>query len=157
MNRTSNPLPVPLIAQETDFWCWAACAQMIMRYKGRDVSQVDQASKRFGTDCGIDPTPLECLEPGWPDFQAWGFHAESTGPALTMEQIKDQIDANMPVAFAVLRQSGYHMRVAIGYDVSNETVLVHDPEGEGSTYLVSHDEYVGDPGHHVDYYNIRET
>jgi len=163
---TENIRNVELIPQETERWCWAASAQMIMKYKGRDVSQVDQASERFApADCGIHPTPPECLETGWPNFQAWGFHVKCTsGQALTFDQLKEQIDADMPVAFAVGIPGGYHMMVARGYDDSDRTVYVNDPMVYGDDpddppkpdpRWVPYDEYVGDPKRHTDYYNIK--
>ncbi|MGE3108656.1 MAG: papain-like cysteine protease family protein [Phycisphaerales bacterium] len=33
------------VQQETDVWCWAACAQMIHKYYGRDVPQAEIAEK----------------------------------------------------------------------------------------------------------------
>lgn len=38
--------------QRTDVWCWAACAEMIHRYKGRDISQEEIAARIHG---GISP------------------------------------------------------------------------------------------------------
>src|SRR5262245_39166916 len=38
-------LPVPLRAQETELWCWAATGQMTMEYLGTGVSQSDQVNR----------------------------------------------------------------------------------------------------------------
>src|SRR5678815_5331156 len=43
---------VSLRGQETSVWCWAASGEMCMDFLGTDVSQCDEANKRFGrTDC----------------------------------------------------------------------------------------------------------
>src|SRR5215208_2563397 len=43
---------VTLRPQETSMWCWAASGEMAMDFLGTDVSQCDQANKRFGRGGG---------------------------------------------------------------------------------------------------------
>ena len=48
---TPEPLAsqaVSLRGQETPVWCWAASGEMCMDFLGTDVSQCDEANKRFG-------------------------------------------------------------------------------------------------------------
>jgi Papain-like cysteine protease AvrRpt2 len=52
---------VPLRGQETPVWCWAASGEMVMDFLGTDVSQCDEANKRFGrNDCCNSPR-TQCL------------------------------------------------------------------------------------------------
>src|SRR5687768_13939757 len=45
-------LPIDRIEQERTFWCWAACAQMILAFQGRTLSQCELANIALGrTDC----------------------------------------------------------------------------------------------------------
>ena len=56
------PLNVPLIKQEQTWWCWAACAQMVMRYYGNDLAaQCDFANWAFGqTNCCSTGDSVDC-------------------------------------------------------------------------------------------------
>ncbi len=57
-------LPVPLVAQHRDWWCWAATTEMISNYYGHTVDQCQSANFVHGTppDCCTGCTG-NC--PGW--------------------------------------------------------------------------------------------
>jgi hypothetical protein len=129
-------LQVPLIGQQTDFWCWAACGEMLMKYLGHDVPQCQQVTHRYGAewnvDCCTDPIPHECIRSALPDFGFYGFASQTTdnGVALSFDQLKAQIDAGKPVAFAWdFPGLGRHMMVAAGYAQSKQLLLINDPWG----------------------------
>ena len=70
----TKTLNVQLLPQLTNMWCWAASAEMVMKYEGHDVPQCKQANHEFGrTDCCNNPTPGACVQGGWPEFAVWGF------------------------------------------------------------------------------------
>src|SRR2546428_274897 len=43
-----SSLAVPVHGQEESEWCWAACAEMVRDYFGRDVRQCDLATAQLG-------------------------------------------------------------------------------------------------------------
>ena len=55
-------LNVPLIAQEQNKWCWAACTEMVSRYYGNDkVYQCEMANLLFGKKiCCKNPNSILC-------------------------------------------------------------------------------------------------
>src|SRR5262245_40017709 len=70
---------VTLRPQETGMWCWAASGEMVMDFLGTNVSQCDEANKRFGrTDCCHNPVPNACINGGWPEFDKYGFTFNTT-------------------------------------------------------------------------------
>lgn len=155
---------VTLRAQETSMWCWAASGEMCMDFLGTDVSQCDQANKRFNrTDCCT--TPGNCVTGGWPEFDKYGFTFQRTSnTALTWAQLREQIFCKKkPVAFAWhWPGGGGHMMVAYGYaEVGGQQwVYYRDPwppnTGNG-TAVIPYAQWVTDPGDHThwdDFYDI---
>src|SRR5215213_4583187 len=75
----SHALDVGLVGQQTSMWCWAASGEMCMDFLGTDVTQCDQAMKRFGhDDCCNQPTPAGCVMGGWPEFEKYDFTVSKT-------------------------------------------------------------------------------
>ena len=45
-----------------------------MEFLGASITQCDEANKRFGrTDCCNNPTPVGCINGGWPEYDKYGF------------------------------------------------------------------------------------
>ncbi|KMQ59282.1 hypothetical protein ACM46_19305 [Chryseobacterium angstadtii] len=155
-------LDVDIIGQETNSWCWAASGQMIMKYLGTNISQCEQANYRFGlNNCCITPTPSNCVRGGSPDFNHWGFNYDLTNPgdALYFDELQNQFDSNMPVAFSWRwNGGGGHVQVAIGYSSLSEMVAVNDPwpPQKGTFKWLSYSAYVQGSTyrHGEDFYNI---
>jgi hypothetical protein len=179
-------LPVTTHWQETSQWCWAASGQMLMNLIGAahippNVQQCYEANQEFGrTDCCTCPTPGACVNPGWPQFDKWGFNSSSTswGTALSWSQVVAQIDAGTPFMFSwAWNGGGAHAMVAKGYSAATigalRWVLVANPwppQGRcgpggdasgpfgGDLEIDSYAEFVGGPGydhtHGADIYNI---
>ena len=84
--------PVTLRPQETSMWCWAASGEMAMDFLGTDVTQCDQANRRFGrNDCCNNPVPGACVNGGWPEFNKYAFNVEhTTDAALTWAQVQSE-------------------------------------------------------------------
>ena len=156
-------LNVPLIAQQTDQWCWAASAEMIMTYHQFPVSQCEQANVRLKLKaCCNDPIPMDCVQPGWPEYDSFNFEFFTTewGNALTWEELKFEINNNRPISFAWgwrHTENAGHMMDAVGY-IENSTgrfVAIHDP-WEGAAPIITYEEFVSSINydHWVDYYGI---
>jgi len=175
LSAASKVLNVPLYAQQTNMWCWAAGGEMIMTYLGTNVAQCKQANDRFGlTTCCLMPTPAACRNGGWPNYGLYGFTSSSTawGTALTFAQLQGQINANKPVGFSWgWVGGGGHYMDAVGYMnlsffpfISMKFVLKNDPWpwntnklAGGKRSWITYSAYVSQPGHHVhwkDDYNI---
>lgn len=150
--------------QHESNWCWAASAEMTMKFLGANVKQCDEANKQFGrTDCCNSPTPTECNNGGWPQFTKYGFKANQTTKApLTWEEVKTQIGC-YKVPFCntwAWTGGGGHMMVISAYALRSgeKWVYLRDPlpVGTGSSRWITYDAYVSgaDYTHWNDYYNI---
>ncbi len=156
--------PVTLRPQQTSMWCWAASGQMVMEFLGVNVTQCDEANKRFGhTDCCDASTPNACVNGGWPEFDKYGFTFKTTADApLTWDQLKNQIYCSKkPFAFSWhWTGGGGHMMVVTGYLTIDGTkyVSVNDPwpPNVGDQYNTTYDNYVSgaDHTHWNDYYDV---
>jgi len=163
-NATIGSQAVALRPQETRMWCWAASGEMCMEFLGTNVTQCDEANKRFGrTDCCNSPVPNACVNGGWPEFEKYGYTAAITSDAaLSWEDLKKQIYCvKKPFAFSWhWTGGGGHMMVVTGYAVINNVnyVSINDPwePNVGNQRLISYTEYVSgaDHTHWNDYYNI---
>jgi hypothetical protein len=161
---------VPLRGQETAVWCWAASGEMVMDFLGTDVSQCDEANKRFGrTDCCTSGTrPTECVRTGWPEFDKYGFTFKRTSDApLTWAQLREQIYClKKPFAFSwhwlddAGQPNGGHMMVVTGYVTLNNVnyVYYHNPlpVGAGSSEIRTYTDWVSGSGysHWDDFYSV---
>jgi len=163
-------LPVPLVGQQTNSWCWAACGEMIMTYLGNKVTQYKQVEdklKRTDIDCSEcfkkskkEKAPAYCYETGTPGFRKYGFDFSPTtfGKSLKWEELVAQIDSNKPVGFSWVWQKrkgsrahvGHYM-VARGYIILNDMklVVVNDPlpanpdkSRGGSLKILTYHDYV---------------
>ena len=160
---------VPIRGQETPVWCWAASGEMVMDFLGTDVSQCDEANKRFGqTACCTPERPVACVDTGWPEFDKYGFTFSRTSDTpLTWGQLKDQIYCSRkPFAFSWHwldsngQPNGGHMMVVTGYVTIGTTnyVYYHNPlpVGTGSTEIKTYTDWVSGSGysHWDDFYNV---
>jgi hypothetical protein len=162
-------MAVLLVPQEVDNWCWAASAQMIMSYFGKNVAQCEQANDEFRrTDCCVSAKgilPANCDSGGWPQFERYGFTYFRTHNApLSWEMLQQEIAGKRPVAFSWgwTQNAGQgHMMVAIGYldAPTGRLVFVNDPwpPSRGEARQMSYDQYVAadDHIHWDDFYVIK--
>jgi hypothetical protein len=167
----ASALSVTLRPQETEKWCWAASAQMVMEYLGKQVEQCKQANDRLNrNDCCKNPTPRDCIKGNWPDFKKYGFtFQQTTNAPLSWTTLKVQLAPNScagtPFAFTwqYPNNGGGHMMVATGYftDVDGKRyVFVNNPweTNIGDTQTIQYEVYVALPGDHThwdDFYDIK--
>jgi hypothetical protein len=157
---------VTLRPQETSMWCWAASGEMTMDFLGGNISQCDEANKRFNrSDCCHSPVPAACVNGGWPEYDKYQYAADRTSnAALSWEQVKEQIYCKKkPFAFSWhWPGGGGHMMVVSGYvalEGGGNYVYVKDPwaPNVGNEEIITYDYYVSSTGHHThwdDFYNI---
>lgn len=99
---TALPKPqirIPRRAQRQDVWCYAACAQMVIKYcTGKTVQQCEIASfVKNGTDC-CPPTKSVCVRRGCTKEQVkeifvhWNVPHKDPKTMLNLNQIKDDIE-----------------------------------------------------------------
>jgi hypothetical protein len=172
---TCKILDIPLVAQETRMWCWAASGEMITAYYGSSIAQHKQVNNRFRrNDCGNTPRPRHCIRGGWPEFEKYGFNRpEHRYGALSWQELVRQIDAGKPVGFSwewkackKCKSNGSHYMVARGYIIYKQTrlVVVNDPwpaspvKPDGGSVLVmtyrDYNEFYPRYCHSYTHYNI---
>jgi hypothetical protein len=66
--------------QEGNFWCWAACIEMVLRYRGLDVSQDAIVQKIFGARVDTTGQPEQILQALWGE---WPNVADGTSKVYT--------------------------------------------------------------------------
>lgn len=135
-----------------------------MQFLGTNVTQCDEANKRFGfSNCCNTPTPGQCVQGGWPEFNKYGFTFKTTSNApLSWVQVKDQIFCKKkPFAFSWhWNGGGGHMMVLKSYYLSpnQQMVTINDPwpPNVGDLKVMTYQAYVAGPGytHWNDYYDV---
>jgi Peptidase_C39 like family len=175
---SSFMLPVELVPQEQDNWCWAASAEMVMKRFGKDPAQCVQANERFSQSscCSKTQGPGKvCNQTSWPHFEAYSLNAQRTcKSALSWQNLKTQVFCKKtPVAFSWLWTAdgaskadcdkGHgHMMVVRGYEEAAGKLLlyVNDPEPNADRRQpnpMTYAEYAGssqDHSHWDDYYDV---
>ena len=169
-NSVQDTLGTVLRGQEAYFWCWAASGEMVMEHLGDTITQCKEANELFGRrDCCNSTIPDSCDDGGWPEFEKYGFSADTTrNEALPWEEIKKQIGCRGTPFCVTWRWAdsegqptgGGHMMVISAYKTEDggEWVKILDPlpVDTGSARWIRYSEYVSGPGHNHwdDFYNI---
>lgn len=121
--------------QQQDAWCYAACAQMVIR-KVMPTSQVTQcqiaASVKSGADCcKTPPLPAACIESGCKKpqiteiFVKSGINAQRR-PAITFDSVVTEIKAQRLIEVVVDWRGG----------TSSHAVLVSGFKGSDEVYVI---------------------
>lgn len=160
----THELAVPLIAQQTSYWCWAASAQMVLVYYGAKeyaaaAKQCEIASVN-GVDCCDS---AHCDDPGCSAGDAEQAFAKLapkhevplkkylSNETITFESICEQIDAKHPIiAVWVFHYddngqpaTGLHSIVVVGYQIVDDQrfVIINNPApvGSGSSCAISYE------------------
>jgi hypothetical protein len=130
---------VPQIKQEQPNWCWAACAEMILRYyDGSSVRQCELANELFGeTECCSKPTSPGCNRPCKKQdvsklYSSKNIYSKLVEGVVPFSKLQSEIDADRPVEVAYSwndrRETG-HLVIVRGWriDGKEEFVYVNDP------------------------------
>jgi hypothetical protein len=162
--KSSNLLAVPLIGQSQGQWCWAATAEMTMKFAaGTAPPQCSQATKAQDTykfskqasklDCCLSGNAGTkfCNNPWYPEYDKWAFQSQYYEKAPTWGDLKFLIDSNKPLAFLwrwkPISDGNAHYMVAVGYKVvsGKQFVLYLDPYpvGKGKKVAIPFAEWLG--------------
>jgi hypothetical protein len=132
--------------QQTNKWCWAAVAEMVMARYDYHMEQCVQVTDAYRDEitvrsCCDDDNRWkdECNRGGWPRFSDYNFHMDPIDRAkrgIAWNTLTDEICQDRPFIFT-LEQSVdgkkySHQYVAIGYRESltrGKEVLVINPMG----------------------------
>jgi hypothetical protein len=143
------PIPAALLAkgQEQSYWCWAACVQLDLGYRGRAVAQCALANSvpRLGGGCCGAPLPSACdggLYDGEVDavFHEFGIASQRVDAALSAQAVKGELGALGPVGVGL---SWGHMVMLYGWNPapSGDLFLLYDPLGPANG-TISHSDIV---------------
>ena len=153
---------VPIRPQETNNWCWIACAQMVHAFFGHSITQCSLANARLGrTDCctaeGETPCPKtkNCNTPGNTKaaIESLNYTVTQATTPLEWDVLRNQIYCSKkPMVFGDGAADGGvgHVRVIYGYvDAGGQRwVSLSDPWSpcEGSDDLISYETYANTSG-----------
>jgi len=142
---------VPQITQEQSEWCWAACAQMVLRYYGNSsVRQCDLAAKLFGQGCCEDPGSTLCNQPAQVQdiagiYSDWGRPSKPkyVSSSVPFSTLQAELNAQRPVEVGFIWNKGTgHQAIVCGWgvDSTGPLLLVNDPDprwGTGAIYYTN--------------------
>ena len=168
-SRFTILLRVPLRAQETEGWCWAASVEMILGFLGTELSQRDLANKHFSTPAGGADAPGTWRGGAWPQFDKYGFDCKTTMTAFSWEAVTNELGAGRPFAFCRKWEDGpaYHILVVSGCYLTltgRRYLQIHNPSPTrvGKIQRVPYGQYVRGKAagrnfvHERTYYEIRK-
>ncbi len=139
-------LPVPLIPQHRDWWCWAATTEMISSYYGHAIDQCESANYVHGTppDCCTGCTgDCPCWGSAWGasigdvqnNWAHWQFNYTYDASSLAWSEVKSTISPNTDCGKSPIQvvwwwtTGGGHVVTAYGYaEVGDEKYVYYkDP------------------------------
>ena len=112
----ANALDVPLVAQQTQVWCWAATTEMVLRHRRLPYSQGDVVVYTFGFPAFSTGTTAQ--------MQAAMLALGSIPTRVT--DVAGQIDLGNPVIAGYTGSFVGPVVVIDGYDQTGN-LLIHDP------------------------------
>jgi hypothetical protein len=141
----AKTLPVPCVLQGSALnWCWAACAEMVLRfYKRPDACRCKAANFLLNLQCCTSPSAGDCSPPPppsncdmpccLPDICAIYNHfgVTCTGPVgiISFDDLRDEIRLDRPVQVLYTWGSTQHVAVVVGFMIraGKRRVVVNDP------------------------------
>ena len=138
----SSSLAVSLVAQERDFWCWAACTEMISAFYKHKVNQCDSVSHVHGTSpncCTGCTGDCPCWGGNWgasisdikDNWTHWKFDYHYVASSVGWKELKLLVHCFETPLYVVWwwTGGGGHVVTAYGYQETenNEYVLYRDP------------------------------
>jgi len=157
-----SSISIPIKPQQTNNWCWVACAQMVHEYFGGSVQQCDLANDRLGrTDCCNNqgdancPKTNNCNNPGNTRgaIESLGYNVTQADSPLSWDELRKHIYcAKKPLVFADGAAGGGvgHVRVIYGYVTvgGQNWISLSDPWEPciGSDDLITYETYSNTSG-----------
>lgn len=138
-------LSYPQVAQERAEWCWAACAQSLLKYRRiryAEQCEVAELARRFdpasfgtrnccvdpGLDRDVSPDLVACNRGGAAEMvaallNAHSFTATASAGTLSESAVRSELDSDKPFMIGTYRRRSNgvcdvspHLVVAIGYE-----------------------------------------
>ena len=127
---------IPLRAQETGSWCWAAVQQMVMWDHGHYIEQCSIATAVLKDAGAVSPAENccrsdrkylpECATTAWPNFSLMGFHVTQidvtnrndplkSGEVDGWKVLKAQICHGLPFLITLQSPTNSHQYIVNGY------------------------------------------
>jgi len=134
-NCPAKGMGAEALAQDTDVWCWAASAQTVMRFHGRNtLKQCEVVNNILGngvTSSGGMTTPFccgdgvffpaQCWINGWPEWalESQNFNYSLVSGALKPDKLATELCNNGPIIFILKYRNsrGGHTLVVKDYVV----------------------------------------
>jgi hypothetical protein len=124
---------VDLSYQQTQVWCWAACAQMVLTYFGMPYSQADIVTYVFGYPYVTAANDLQLVYA----MNGLGhMNAQVVYNPVSFPVLKDMINNGMPLIAGYQGSFMGHVVVIYGYDAYGR-IYIHDPYY--GSFVVSYD------------------
>jgi len=158
----THELAVPLIAQQTPYWCWAASAQMVLVYYGAKEYESPKDQCRIasvhGVDCCSDGhcddpdcragDPKKALDKFGPKYNV-PLNDYPSNQKISFKSICSEIDNKCPIIVVWLfkddegKPAGFHSVVVVGYEIigTKRFVIINNPApvGHGSRCAISYE------------------
>ena len=127
-----SSLAIKYHQQTEDYWCWAACAQMVFTQPHHTPrEQCSIVSDALERNCCPSPnTPAECDIGKWPDevYPPLGLRTKTHYRPLEEDELRTELKARRPV-LACYHWTGSgrtHVALIVGED-NNGDFMVYDP------------------------------
>ncbi len=135
---SGGQLEVPLFEQFKGKWCWAACAQMVLRFYGTFLKQCEIARRQLGKPCCAHFSLPSCNQDCSADevdqaFTRAGLDSDRVDRSVSFDTIRQEINSGQNprplVAGVKWANGGGHLVVINGWRVVNNVrfVRVNDP------------------------------
>jgi hypothetical protein len=142
---TAEPVPqvdITRLEQESDAWCYAACAAMVIRHSisGESVDQCKVAEfvKKPAKCCPVSSADPDCTDSGCgkdqiaPIFTEWKVSSVEVGFSLPFVQVMTEINENRPIEVVIdwdsdTDQVSSHAVLVVGFieDVDEELEMIY--------------------------------
>ena len=155
--RAVQNLNIPIVYQVRSLWCWAACAEMILRFFNQDVDKCEIASTMLERSC-CNGFTSRCNQ-SWPVeditdvVEEFGITAEFRDHTVRFSTIQDMISTEQTPLEAFIswgEDAGGHVLLIDGWSQRNQVryVKIKDPwDGPGEVRLTDlKDDYTADSG-----------
>lgn len=135
-NPCDGPLSISYFQQQTQVWCWAAAAQMVISAYGQYPNQCQVASvallgPAYYNWCCVYPG--DCNTPGpssWIIGSVQAFTGKTgslVGGPISFDQIRNNLDNCSPVVILYGGSFIGHFIVISDYNLETQSLTVYDP------------------------------
>ena len=135
---SEKKLSLQNVTQDEIAWCWAAAAEMVLKYYGgQGVDQCKLANDRFNrTDCCQYSVPQACnqgisIRDVGLVYTEWQVKKQLHPGPVAFSTLKDEVEKDRPVEVVYKLNGGFeHAVIVRGYreDGNGQFVIVNDPD-----------------------------